>query len=59
VVTCSPDGLDGLVDLEHLGDRNTAVLVEIVPFQANIGGGNRIRNDRNVVTAAVTKNNGR
>jgi hypothetical protein len=48
---------DGLVDLEHLGDRNAALGAEIVGEQAEIRGGNTIRNvvTPYCVTAAVTK----
>jgi hypothetical protein len=37
VIECSIDGLDRLVNLEHLGDRNAALGSEIVRVQAEIG----------------------
>jgi hypothetical protein len=50
----SHDYGDGLVDLEHLSDRNAALGAEIIVPQTEIGGGN-IYIIRNVVTAAVTQ----
>jgi hypothetical protein len=51
----SLDGSDRLVDLERLGDRDAALGAELVVRQAAKRGGNKKRNDRNVVTVAVTK----
>ena len=47
------DVLDRLVHFEGFGNRNAALGAESVLLQANIRGGNTIRNDRNVVTAAI------
>jgi hypothetical protein len=46
------DDLDRLVHFEGLGNRNNAFGAELVVVQAEIEGGNTLRN---VVTAAVTK----
>jgi hypothetical protein len=48
------DALDSAVDLEGLGDRNATLGAELVVVQAEIGGGNTVRTDRNGVTPAVT-----
>jgi hypothetical protein len=40
VVTCSPDSLERVVDLECLGDRHAALGADVVPVQAEIRGGN-------------------
>jgi hypothetical protein len=51
----SLDSGDRLVDLERIGDRDAALGAELVKPQAAKRGGNKKRNDRNVVTVAVTK----
>jgi hypothetical protein len=52
----SLDVRDRRVDLERLGDCNATLRADLVAKQAAERGGNKKRNDRNVVTVAVTKN---
>jgi hypothetical protein len=52
----SLDVRDRRVDLERLGDRDATLGAEPVTRQSAKRGGNKKRNDRNVVTVAVTKN---